>query len=149
MSQTSVVAARSGVDDANGALRIGQQMVVEGVVHVPFAAHQRNLVHAALMEPIVALIAVETGEEQPATTLAEGQREERLPDELVRNVRGKPDVQNADKHLLAVQHADVRVPVDRVVAVGRRYLTDVTGEVTSLQGFGEGILQSHSGNHLD
>lgn len=149
MPQTSVVATGAGIDYSYCALRIGQQMVIEGVVHVALTAHQRHFVHAPLMESVIALIAVESCEEQSATALAERQREECLPNELVRDVSGKPDVQNADKHLLAIQHAHIGVPVDRVIAVGRRYLTDVTGKVTSLESFGECIFQPHSGDHLD
>lgn len=118
MAQTSVIAARARIYDSDRTLWISQQMVIEGVIHVSLAANQWHLINASLMEPIVTLIAVESSEQQPPTTFAESQREERFPDELMRNVRGKPDVQDANKHLLAVQRAHVGIPRNRIVAVG-------------------------------
>lgn len=149
MSQAGVVAARARIDDSDRALRIGQQMVVEGVIHVSLAAHQWHLVYAPLVEPVVALIAVESSEQQTPTAFAESQREERLPDELMRNVRGKADIQDANEHLLTVQRAHLRVPRNRIVAVGRCHFADVTGQIATLESLGEGILQPHAGVDLN
>lgn len=149
MPQTGAVTARPRVDDPHRTLRIGQQMVVEGVVHVALAAHQRHLVHAALVEPVIALIAVKSGKQQPAAALAKCQREERLPDELVRDVRGEANVQDAHDDLLAVQIAHVRVPRDRVVTVGRGHLANVRRQVAPFEGLGQGVLEPHSRNQMD
>lgn len=63
-------------------------------------AYAGNFNSAALMELEVALGAVEAIEQQPPAALAEGQREERLPGELVGHVRHHWQlVQDANCHL--------------------------------------------------
>lgn len=52
------------------------------IVHIDLIAQGRNFLAAPLMESIVTLIAVESGEEEPATAFTEGQSEECFADEL-------------------------------------------------------------------
>lgn len=52
------------------------------IVHIDLIAQCRNLLAASLMESIVALIAVQTGEEQATTAFAEGERKECFADKL-------------------------------------------------------------------
>jgi len=63
------------------------------------------------MESKITLATVEPGEQKPSTALAEYQREEGLPYDLVLDVcpNGKL-IQQPDKDLLHMQSADIRVP---------------------------------------
>uniref|UniRef100_A0A182QV68 Uncharacterized protein n=1 Tax=Anopheles farauti TaxID=69004 RepID=A0A182QV68_9DIPT len=86
MTQACAVPTGSWVDDTGRALGIRQQHMIECAVHVALAADRGHFIDAPLMEPIVALVAVESGKQQTPTALAERKGKERFPDELMRNV---------------------------------------------------------------
>lgn len=57
------------------------------VVHVDLVAQWRDLLAATLVKAIVALVAVQSGEQQPATAFAKGEREESFADKLQTNAK--------------------------------------------------------------
>ena len=53
------------------------------VIHVKLLTQRRNFIRTALMKSKIALIAIETGEQETATALTKGQRKEGLAHKLM------------------------------------------------------------------
>lgn len=114
-----------------------------------FTADRRHFVSAPLVESVVALITIESCKQQSPTALAKGQREECLANELMGDEGRKADnVQYPNTNLITIKSADVRVPWNRHIGVVLIHLAHIESQVASLEGFGEGVSQSHAGYHL-
>lgn len=101
---------------------IRRQQALIVTVHGEGLAEHGHPSGATLMESEVALAAVEAREEQPATALAEGDREERFAYKLMLDVRPQRElVQQPHVDLLHMERANIRVPrYDMSAAMRRR-----------------------------
>lgn len=129
--------------------RLCQEHLIVSVT-VQLTADRRHFVGAPLVEPVVALITIESCKQQSPTALAEGQREECLANVLMGDEGRKADnVQYPNTNLITIKSADVGVPRDRDLGVVLIHLAHVECQVAPLKGFSECVSQPHAGHHLN
>lgn len=129
-------------------VRVGQEHLVVSV-HLELAAKRRDFVGAPLVEPVVALVAVESREEKSAAALAESEREECLANELMRDVRREShDIQYFHANLITFNRANVGVPWDGLTGIRLVHFAHVERQIATAERLRQHVSQPHAGHHL-